>query len=132
MGCSGPPAVNAPERVPLRQLAIFYGKYRSSHQGQPPKDEAQFKQYIKGLDARHLSTAGLTLAEVDSLFVSPRDGQPYDVRYGAPPPTEGPDGPVAVVAERVGKGGRRFVAYSTGKVEEIDETQYQKVRFTSS
>ena len=32
--------------------------------------------------------------------------------------------------ERTGKDGKRMVAYSTGKVEEIDEAQYQKIRFT--
>ena len=73
----------------------------------------------------------MSAAEVDTLFVSPRDGQPYDVRYNDPPPAEGPQGPAAVVVERVGKDGKRFVAYFTGKVEEIDDAQYQKVRFTN-
>jgi len=61
--------------------------------------------------------AGVSAAEIDTLFVSPRNGQPYDVRYNDPPPPEGPQGPLAVVVERVGKGGMRFVAYSTGKIE---------------
>src|SRR3954454_5892981 len=86
LGCSGPPAPNAPERVPLRHLAVLYGKYRNAHRGNPPRDEAEFKQFITGLDAPQLAAAGVTAAEVDTLFVSPRDGQPYDVRYKAPPP----------------------------------------------
>jgi hypothetical protein len=129
-GCSNPPAPTAPERLPLRQLAVLYGKYRNGHKGRPPKDEAEFKQYIKGLDANQLSAAGISEAEVDGLFVSPRDGQPYEVRYNDPPPAEGPDGPAAVVVEKVGKDGKRMVAYSMGKVDEIDDAQYQKVRFT--
>jgi hypothetical protein len=130
-GCSAtPPAATTPERLPLRHLAVLYGKYRSGHQGRPPKDEAEFKQFLKGLDAQQLASAGVSTAEVDSLFISPRDNQPYDVRYNDPPPPEGPDGPSAVVVERTGVGGKRFVAYSTGKVEEIDDAKYQKVRFT--
>jgi hypothetical protein len=130
LGCSSPPAPSAPERVPLRHLAILYGKYRNSHQGRPPKDEAEFKQYIQGLGERQLAAAGVSANEVDSLFVSPRDGQPYEVRYNDPPPAEGPEGPAAVVVEKVGKNGKRMVAYSTGRVDEIDDVQYQKVRFT--
>ena len=130
LGCSSPPAPNAPERVPLRHLAILYGKYRNAHRGAPPRDEADFKKFITGLDPAQLAAAGVTAAEVDTLFVSPRDGQPYDVRYNDPPPAAGPDGPAAVVAEKVGKGGKRMVAYSTGQVDEVDEAQYQKVRFT--
>ncbi len=127
LGCSSPPAPNAPERVPLRHLAILYGKYRNAHRGAPPKDEADFKKFITGLDPAQLAAAGVSAAEVDTLFVSPRDGQPYDVRYNDPPSA---DRPSAVVAEKVGKGGKRMVAYSTGQVDEVDEAQYQTVRFT--
>jgi hypothetical protein len=35
------------------------------------------------------------------LVVVGRDGQPYDVRYNEPPP-DGPNGPSAVVMERMG------------------------------
>jgi hypothetical protein len=127
LGCSSPPAPNAPERVPLRHLAILYGKYRNAHRGAPPRDEADFKKFITGLDPAQLSAAGVSAAEVDTLFVSPRDGQPYEVRYNDPPQA---DRPAAVVAEKVGKGGKRMVAYSTGQVDEVDEAQYQTVRFT--
>jgi hypothetical protein len=131
VGCSSPQGPASPERVPLRHLAILYGKYRNSHQGVPPKDEAQFKQYIKSLGASQLAAAGVSGAEIDTLFVSPRDGQPYEVRYNTPPPADDGGGPAAVVVERTGKNGKRLVAYSTGKVEEIDEATYQKVRFAN-
>ena len=81
---------NSPERLPLRHLAILYGRFRSAHRGQPPKDEGQFKQYIKALDDKQLAAAGVTGAELDSLFVSPRDGRPYDVRYNDPPAPRAP------------------------------------------
>ena len=129
-GCSGPSAPTAPERLPLRHLAILYGKYRNSHSGRPPKDEAQFKHYIGSLKANQLAAAGVSAVEIDSLFVSPRDGLAYEIRYGEPPPAPGPDGPPAVVVERAGKNGKRMVAYSTGKVDEIDDAQYQMIRFT--
>ena len=131
LGCSAPPAPTAPERLPLRHLAILYGKYRYSHKGQPPKDEGQFKQFIAALDGSQLSAAGIRVAEIDTLFLSPRDGQPYDFRYNDSPPPDGPNGPLAVVMARVGKDGVCFVSYSTAKVEEIDDARFQEVRFTN-
>src|SRR2546430_2512511 len=118
IGCSSPQGPASPERVPLRHLAILYGQYRNSHQGVPPKDGAQFKQYIKSLGAPQLTAAGVSEAEVDTLFVSPRDGQPYEVRYNNPPPADDGGGPAAVVVEHSGKNGMRLVAYSTGQVDE--------------
>jgi hypothetical protein len=122
--CSAPPAANTPVRLPLRHLAMLYGKYRGSHKGQQPKDEAQLKQFIAALDGSQLSAAGISAAEIDTLFVSPRDGRPHDVRYNDSPPPDGPNGPSAVVIEKVGKDGMCFVAYSTAKVEEIDDAQF--------
>ena len=126
-GCSSSsPAPTTPERLLLRHLAILYGKYQGANQGKPPKDEAQFKKFIKGLNENQLATAGVSPAEIDELFVSPRDGQPYDIRYNNPPSSE-----ALVVAERTGRNGKRMVAYSTGRVDEIDDAEYQKIRFTT-
>lgn len=131
VGCTSAPAPTTAERLPLRHLAILYGKYRNAHQGAVPKDEAQFKKFIKSLDPSQLAAAGVSANELDGLFVSPRDGEPYDVRYNNPPPPDGDDGPAAVVMERTGKNGKRMVAYSIGKVDEVDETEYQRIRFKS-
>jgi hypothetical protein len=105
LGRSAPPAPTAPERLPLRHLAFLYDKFRSGHRGQPPKDT--------GLDANQLSAAGVSAAEIDTLFMSPRDGQPYEIRDNDPPPADGPNGPSDGGVERVGKNGMRLVAYST-------------------
>jgi hypothetical protein len=135
-GCSAatppPPPVNAPETVSPRHLAALHGSFRQSHRGRPPKDEAEFKEYIKGLGEGRLASLGIANLQVDALFVSPRDGQPYEVRYNDAAPAAGGKGPPAVVVERVGKDGKRMVAYSTLQVEEIDDAQYQKVRFSKS
>ena len=62
-----------------------------------------------------------------SIFTSPRDQQKYVVRYNL---KLEPGGPTRAVAwEATGHNGKRFVAYSTGEVEEVDEAKYQKVRF---
>ena len=59
----------------------MYGKYRGAHQGQAPKNEAAFKAYIAGLSETDLTSAGVSKAEINDIFVSPRDNKPYVVRY---------------------------------------------------
>jgi hypothetical protein len=129
-GCAGPAPVANPEKLPLRHLAILYGQYRNSHMGKAPKDEAEFKKFLNSLDATQLAAAGLDKSEVDSMFISPRDKQPYAIRYGDAPPAPGPDGPSVVVFEKQGVAGKRYVAYTTGEIEEVDEAKFQKIRFT--
>lgn len=129
-GCSSEAThINAADRLPLKHLAILYGQYRSSHQGQVPKDEASFKDYIKKLDPNQLNAAGVDQSEIEKLFVSPRDNEPYVIRYNNPPPAPGPNGPSAVGYEKTGKNGKRFVAFTTGELEEVDEARFAGLKF---
>lgn len=128
----------------MRNLAVLLGQYTGRHQGRGPKDEQEFKTYLRGLSADEMRSFG---GDVDKLFVSPRDLQPYVIRYGqsAGPPgmpgsglrpgesiTVGPNSPNAyneplVAYEKTGVEGKRYVAYQTGKVELVDEARLQQL-----
>lgn len=111
-GCGDP--APPPEKLSLHKLAIFFGKYISSHQGSGPKNEAEFKAFI---------TAGEPALDQEKLFRSGRDSQPYVVLYS---PTK-KFGPSEVIAhEKDGVGGMRFVAFSTTQVRELDDAEFRK------
>lgn len=124
MGCGGGHGSAAQESSNLKPLALLYGQYIGRHRGQPPPNESEFKQFIQKDGATLLAT--FAIADVDELFVSSRDQQPYVVLYG---PTSGPPGPAGqpvIAYERDGVGGKRFVASSLGAVEEVDESKFRE------
>ena len=119
-GCEGqapPPTV---QEVHLKELAVLFGQYTSSHQGQGPKDESDFKAFIKQRWPK------LSQEQVDALFVSPRDQKPYvimyKVRMGAIPSTGTP----IVAHEEVGVEGKHFAADFLGGVEELDKAEIER------
>jgi len=111
-GCGGQPAT-APTVISLRKLASYYGMFTSSHKGTAPANEGELRAFIKEKAAD---------ADLDGLFRSARDGQPYVVTYfGATKVL-----PSTVIAyEKEGQAGRRFVAYSTTDVRELDEPEFK-------
>ena len=120
-GTAPPPA---PQEVHLKQLAILYGKYTGRHQGQGPKSEDDFKAFIKKLPPADL--AGADPNNIDALFTSPRDGQPYKVLYNVRMASPGPQGAPVIAYEQTGEGGRRYVADALGGVQELDEEAFAK------
>lgn len=126
VGCGAPSEVPQEEPVVhLKALAVLYGRYVGSHRGQSPPSEAEFKKFIQSLPKTELET--LKVADVDSLFISPRDNQPYQVQYNIPLPPPGPQGAPVVAYEQTGSGGERYVATSLGDVQLVDEAKFQEV-----
>jgi hypothetical protein len=114
MGCKGGGLPE--EEARISKLAVFYGRYISQHKGKTPPSEAELKKFIKTIDAD---------ANLDELFVSPRDSEPYVVRYNIP---AGAPGAATVTAhEKTGKNGKRLVALTTGEVRSVDEAEFQKL-----
>jgi len=116
-GCSG----KAPDagRANLETLAQYYNMYTGENKGAAPPDEASFKKYL----------AAKKVTDADKLFVSPRDQQPYKVKYGG---KSGPDytskglvtpdqaaNQTIIAEEQTGVGGKRLAAYNSGVVKEI-------------
>ena len=134
----------------LQILAQVFTRYAGANKGSPPADEKALKSFIGGLSAAERE--GLKITNVDELFISPRDQQPFKVRYGiragggvpgvpagprgAPPPeiTVGPGsgmpGPASspvIAYEQNGANGKRYVAFATGEVREVSAAEAQSL-----
>jgi hypothetical protein len=129
-GCdtsSGPPP---DQDLNLKSLAVLYLKYRGSHNGQTPPDEASFKKFVE--EEAAMPNSGI--ANANELFTSKRDNQPYVIIYGVMPENVAPPDaasdappPQPIIAyEKTGAGGTRFVATVMGLVEELSEEQFRQ------
>jgi hypothetical protein len=113
-------AVLTAESSNLKPLSILYGQYQARNENRPPANEADFKRFIQ---ANGQSLLNQFNTDIDRLFVSPRDGQPYVVYY-----RDMPLPPSGVVAhERDGIDGKRLVAFPFGGVEIADEMRFGKL-----
>jgi hypothetical protein len=108
------------EQSDLRLLSVMYGQFRSSHRGELPQDEKQFKSFIANERAQALANSGIS--SVDALFVSHRDGKPYVVKY-----RNTKDWPLQeiVAYEQEGEDGVRQAANDMGGVSELTGEQFQ-------
>jgi hypothetical protein len=118
-GCTG--NQGAGPSVQLSHVRLLTGMHtRASTQlRRPPKDEQEFKEFIKSSNVS-LETMGVN--SVDEMFISERDGQPLGVAYGSPQ-----GGSDVVVWETVGVDGKRLVGHSIGMVEEVDEAKFKEL-----
>ncbi|MCU0877742.1 MAG: hypothetical protein MUF06_08175 [Pirellulaceae bacterium] len=123
-GCGNPEKV-AQESSNLKPLVVLYGQFIGQHRGKPPADEAEFKAFVQKVDPERLKSFQVT--DVDSMFISSRDNQPYVVRYGKLEGPAGPAGQPVVAYEQTGVDGKRYVASAIGAIEEVDEETFRKM-----
>ncbi|MCU0705835.1 MAG: hypothetical protein MUF18_17850 [Fimbriiglobus sp.] len=123
-GCGGPDYtkdIAAQNKSNAQRLANMYAAYQNMKNSGGPKDEADFKDWIKGYATDKLSAMGIDPNKMDDLFKSERDGKPFKIRYKV----GGGRGSVApVVFEAEGKDGKKQVAFTGGKIEEVGEPEY--------
>jgi hypothetical protein len=123
-GKSGVEASEGEKRI--RALGMMYLRYSTNNIGRKQSVE-QFKQFIKKVPANELEPFGIQAADVDPLFVSPRDGQPYVIRFGAPLAPPSPSAPATVVIyEAAGAGGKRLTFDAVGGVADLDEAAFRQ------
>jgi hypothetical protein len=105
-----------------RVCNLYEGFQNSVGGGRGPKDEAELTKFIKESDPNKLKMMNIDPNDVASLLKSDRDGKPFRIRYGV----SGGRGAVApVIFEQEGKDGKKQVAFTGGKVEEVGDTEYQ-------
>jgi hypothetical protein len=124
LGCGGDSGGEEQQKSNLKPLALLYGQYTGQHQGQPPADEAQFKEYVR---SQSTMLESFQVTDPENLFVSSRDGKPYVIKYGAADGPPGPGGYPVIAYEQEGVGGKRFVASSVGAVDEVDEAKFKEL-----
>jgi hypothetical protein len=103
----------------IRKFAAVYHEFGAVQHKKPASME-ELRSWAKKLNKTKL--AELQIDDVDEVFVSPRDNQPYVLVRG------GPSGPWMVVAhEKTGMDGKRYVATATGSALELDDNAMKQV-----
>ncbi len=127
-GCGGSGGSGAGTSALDQHIMKFFNlrqQYASAHQGNAPANTAQLKAWAKKLSSEELAKKGIDNS--DDVFISPRDGQEYQI---APPPkgAQAPGGPPPVVVyEKIGVNGMRMVAGGMGEVYEMEEEKFNQV-----
>ena len=127
IGCHSPDKKQSLDRETshLRWLLRLYTHARQ--RGQAPNSEQQFQQFIRSIDRAALdrTLAAANVTTIDELFISERDGQPYIILYGQRP--KGVANDVLAFEQRGGGGGKRYVGYGLGIVEEVDDQRFAEL-----
>jgi hypothetical protein len=102
----------------------MYAAFQNYKGGRGPNDETEFKAFIKNYDPNKLSMMQINANNIDGAFTSERDGKPFKVKYRV----GGGRGSVdPVVFEEEGKDGKKQVAFTGGKVDNVDDAAYQQL-----
>lgn len=105
----------------IRKVHVCYVKYMEAHNARGPKDEAEFKKFIHNNQQLllMLKRIDVTPENLDDIFTSERDGEPFLIRYGL----KGLQTSHAIVFEKTGVDGKRFVAFGTPAELDSDEAE---------
>jgi hypothetical protein len=109
----------------IERLTNLYSAFQFNDYGPGPKDEAEFRQFIKDvMGPTHLKLMQIDPDNIDAVFISERDHQPFQVKYGV---DSGPGAINAVVFEAQGVSGKRQVGFNGGTVKDVGEVEYQSL-----
>lgn len=124
VGCSSQrvPSLAEVNNTNIKKLRGAYGLYLFQHSLRGPESEEQLKEYLRTDEGAQvkLGRMGMTVDQIDSIFISERDGKPFKVRYGL----RGL-GDHAAVFEAEGVDGKRMVALTNPR--EVDEAEYDQL-----
>lgn len=102
----------------LKFVADSYGLFLKEHR-RLPSDDAEFREFVTKLASDNPVTTGKS---VDQLLTSTRDGKPFGLFTSASPP---PAGSPWAAYEQVGVDGRRLIADTAGKIQEVDDVAFR-------
>ena len=127
VGCGGRDAesqIAAANDSNLRRIGNLYKAYQLRHGNKGPGSEEEFKTFLHQMPPVRLERMQVDPGDIDGLFISEEDGQPFVIRYGV-------DGGLgtseAVVFEQNGSGGKRQVGFTDGSVEDVDASRYEQL-----
>ena len=128
-GCGGGPTpeerIAANNDTNIKRLASLYAMFQLKNQYLGPANESEFKQFIQKQDADRLKLAGIDVADIEGLFVSERDEQPFKIRYGVNTRVRGPS--LAVIFEQTGVDGLRQVGFTGSALREVESDEYDRL-----
>lgn len=106
----------------VQRLSNLYSSYQSENNWRGPADEAEFKKFLHAYNPANLQRIGIDPNQIDALFISERDSQPFKIRYGVPGNVMGSSEPV--IFEATGDGGKRLVGFLNMTQREVDAAEY--------
>lgn len=105
-----------------QRLGNFYRLYQAKNNWVGPASAEEFRSFIEGLSANRLEMFGVDKNDIDSLFISERDGEEFQFRFkvkGAPMHQS------PVVFEKTGQNGVRLVGFTSLPPQEVsDDAEY--------
>lgn len=110
----------------VHRLCNLYNYYQARNGWKGPASEVAFREFIGQQPERILARMGVKGDDLDGLFTSERDGQPFEIRFGVAGNSRGSDEPV--VFERTGLNGLRMVGFTSSKHREVDAGEYDRLR----
>ena len=120
-GKSDVPVGDAAERI--RKLALAYVEFASTNGGRGPSNQEALAKFLQRQDK-------ISIEEANGLFVSPRDNEPYVIRWGQTPmgrPVGGqPPKPNIIIYEKTGADGTRYVADGRLSVKELSDEAFSQ------
>ena len=128
-GCTGSVdpsnAVAAANSSNIQRVANLYLAYQGDNNWVGPTDEEKFREFIRNLSPQILNRISVDPANLDQVFVSERDGQPFKIRYKVVGNSMGSTEPV--VFESVGVDGQRMVGTLGMTQLEVDDAEYESL-----
>ena len=114
-------AISSVNQNNMQRLINLYVRYQTQHRWQGPPSEDAFRDYIAQVQPVMLERMGVDPGNLDQLFVSERDNQPFQIRYGIPGSARGSN--EAVIFEASGDQGKRQVGFTSSVIEEVADDQ---------
>lgn len=114
-------AVAAANSTNIQRVTNLYLAYQANNNWIGPADEAALKDFIRGLPESQLTRIGVNPGQLDELFISDRDSQPFKIRYKVLGNVRGSEEPVVFEAE--GSGGQRMVGFLNMSQREVDSAE---------
>lgn len=109
----------------LQRLANLYFTFQSKHEWRGPRDETEFKAFLRSYNPAKLKRIGIDPGGIDALFICERDGEPFKIRYGVAGSVMGSSEPV--VFESTGDGGKCLVGFLNMQQREVDAAEYDSL-----
>lgn len=106
----------------IEHLFNLYKSYVETKKKAPPNEQA-LREHAKELTEQQLDDL-LIGRDLESIFVSDRDNEPFQIAFGQMVKSGGE--PVAIIHEKTGANGMKYVALSIGYAEEYDEETLQQ------
>lgn len=109
----------------VERLSSLYLAFHARNNFRGPRDMEEFRGFIQKLRPQILERVGVDPNNIDAVFVSERDGEPFRIRFGVPGSPMGVGAPV--VFESAGEGGQMMVGFLDMTERLVDEGEAQSL-----